>query len=52
MTAIADLQAYVDRERAENGLIEISFTPGSDREVSAEDAAAVALAMIRYARDG
>lgn len=52
MTAIAQLQAFVDRERSENGLISLSFTPGSDREVSAEDAAAVALAMLRYARDG
>lgn len=47
-TSLDKLTAWYDRERAENGLIEMTFCPGSDREVAREEAATVALAMLNY----
>jgi hypothetical protein len=47
-SAVAQLQAFYEREKAENGLIEMTFCPGSDREVGREEAARVALAMLEY----
>lgn len=48
LSAVAQLGEWYDRERAENGLLELTFCPGSDREVGTEEAAAVALAMLQY----
>jgi len=48
-TAVEQLQALYEREKAENGLIEMTFCPGSDRDVGKEEAARVALAMLNYA---
>jgi hypothetical protein len=45
VTAIEELQAYVD---SQPGLVAIHFTRGSDDNVTTEEAAAVALAMLRY----
>jgi hypothetical protein len=50
-SAFDKLTAWYDRERAENGLLEMTFCPGSDREVAREEAAAVALAMLEYNPD-
>lgn len=49
-TQLQQLNAWFEQEQRENGLIEMTFCPGSDREVSEEEAAAVALKMIAYAR--
>ena len=48
MSALAELEAWVEREKADHGLIELCFTAGSDSSVTVEEAAAVALAMIKY----
>lgn len=46
-TAVEQLTAWHDQAK-ERGVVEMTFLPGSDREVSQEDAAAVALAMLKY----
>lgn len=48
-TPLQQLNAWFEREQRENGLIEMTFCPGSDREVSSDEAATVALRMIQYA---
>jgi len=48
--ALQELQAWVEKARADRGLVEVTFCPGSDREVGLEEAAAVALAMIKHAK--
>lgn len=47
-SAIERLSQRIAREKSA-GLIGLSFYPGSDREISHEDAACVALAMLDYA---
>lgn len=48
--AVRELQAWFEHERETNGLVEMTFCPGSDREISVEETATVALAMIKHAR--
>ena len=48
MTATKELTEFYEREKREQGLIAMSFTPGSAREISIEEAASVALAMLKY----
>lgn len=48
ITHLQRLSAWCDHEKTQNGLLEMTFTPGSDREVSREEAARVALAMLSY----
>ncbi len=48
MSALSDLQDFVERDRSENGLAQIHFTTGSDLASSSEEIAATALAMLRY----
>lgn len=49
LTPLQQLNAWFEREQRENGLVEMTFCPGSDREVGQDEAAAVALKMIEYA---
>jgi hypothetical protein len=45
-TNLAKLQAWAERRRQTDGLEELAFYPGSDREISPEDAAWVAMELI------
>lgn len=47
-TALQQLGAWFANEKQVNGLVEMTFCPGSDREVGREEAARVALAMLKY----
>lgn len=47
-THLQELAAWHAREKEQNGLLEMTFCPGSDREVAREEAAQVALAMLKY----
>jgi len=46
MTNLEKLQAWVKERQRTHGLEEIAFTPGSNREISVEDAAGIALALL------
>lgn len=47
MTNLEKLQAWVIERQRTHGLQEIAFTPGSSRELSIEDAAGVALELLK-----
>ena len=47
-THLQELSAWFTREKHDHGLVEMTFCPGSDREVAREEAAKVALAMLKY----
>ena len=46
--AVDELAAWHDVAKQQRGVVEMTFLPGSDREVSKEEAASVALAMLKY----
>jgi len=46
MTNLEKLQAWVKERQRTHGLEEISFFPGGNREISVEDAAGIALALL------
>lgn len=46
-SAVDELSAWYDAAK-QRGVVEMTFLPGSDREVSREEAASVALAMLKY----
>ena len=43
---IAELEAWIEQRRKEAGLRELAFYPGSDREISMDDAAWLAMALL------
>jgi hypothetical protein len=46
LSKIAELEAWIERRRREAGLRELAFYPGSDREISMDDAASVAMDLL------
>ena len=50
--AISALSAWVERERREEGMIEMAFVKGSDENICTEEGALQTLALLRYVEPG
>jgi len=49
---VARLESWIEQRRQSAGLRELAFYPGSDREISMDDAAWLALALIEGYESG